>query len=78
MASHGEGESVGGMAIEVRGGIVGGSGGAAGGRQRETEGTKRGGCAKQGGVATRALRSAQTKERRCLCGEGSEHILTPW
>jgi len=70
MASHGEGESIGGMAIEVRGGIVGGSGGAAGGGKRETERTKRGGCAKQGGVATRALRSAQTEERRCLWREG--------
>lgn len=65
MSPHGE-ESVGGMAMEARGGIVGGSGGMAGGRQRETERAKRGGCAKQGGIATRALRSAQTEERRCL------------
>jgi hypothetical protein len=74
MAPHEVGESVRGIAVEVRGGIVGGTGGATGGRQRETESTKRRGCAKQGGVATRAPRGAETKERRCLWGGEGESI----
>ena len=63
------------MAVEVRGGIVGGKGGGARGRQRETESTKRGRSAKQRRVATRAVRCAKTKERRCLWRE-SEYINT--